>query len=57
MKLRECQDYNETEKCVCCGKTTPYTFGIPIQERRFYVRGCGQLCEQCDIRIKDPEGE
>lgn len=57
MIARACQDNDEIEKCVCCGKETQYTFGIPIQERRFYIPGCGQLCEQCYGVVKSPEEE
>lgn len=57
MKLKECQDYSKIEKCVCCGKDTPYTFDVLVQERKFYICGCGQLCEQCYMKIKDPEDE
>ena len=58
MKPESCQDkYNTVEKCILCRKETEYVFGIPIQERNFYVHGCGQLCKQCYLEIKDPESE
>lgn len=57
MIVKADQDNDEIEKCVCCGKDTAYTFSIPIQERRYYVSGCGQLCEQCYSSVKSPEEE
>ena len=38
---------SETEKCIICGGNTVIPVGLKIQERRYYVRGCGQLCEKC----------
>jgi len=35
------------EKCVICGKETPYTENTHIDYRNFYVEGCGQLCGEC----------
>lgn len=35
------------ERCIICGKEVGYDFNAPIQERRFYVEGAGQLCEEC----------
>jgi len=37
----------EKEKCVSCGKETPYTKYTPIDIRFNYVEGGGQLCEHC----------
>lgn len=39
----------EKERCVIlsCGKETPYTKNTPINERKYYARGVGQLCEKC----------
>lgn len=37
----------EKEKCVLCGKETPYTIDIHIDMRKHYVEGCGQLCKEC----------
>ncbi len=35
------------EKCVMCGKITDILKSVPINQRVFYVEGCGQLCESC----------
>ena len=37
----------EPETCVYCGKTVPVSKDTPITERKFYIEGAGQLCEQC----------
>ena len=36
-----------TEKCIICGENTEIPVGMKVQERRYYVRGCGPLCEKC----------
>lgn len=47
----------EKERCVIlsCDKETPYTKDTPIEKRRHYVRGAGQLCEKCGKKYY-PEG-
>ena len=35
------------EKCVLCGKDTPYETTTPVQYRKCYMDGAGQLCEIC----------
>jgi hypothetical protein len=37
----------EYDKCVMCGKDTPYLVSTHIDMRHFYVEGCGQLCKDC----------
>lgn len=37
----------QKERCVCCGKVTPYYFETDIKDRLYYVEGCGQLCKKC----------
>ena len=37
----------EKELCVRCGKETAYGINTPIEMRRWYVEGAGQLCEEC----------
>ena len=39
--------YNSMEKCVRCGKETAYQVSTPVDLRRWYVEGSGQLCETC----------
>lgn len=45
----------EKDKCVLCNKETEYTPDIPIEEREFYVEGCGQLCAECYQEVKTAE--
>ena len=42
----------EFEKCVICHKQTEYRVQQPISQRKFYVEGCGQLCEKCYRELK-----
>ncbi len=35
------------DSCVRCGNPTPYDESVPIDQRKFYVEGSGQLCEEC----------
>jgi uncharacterized protein YlaI len=35
------------EKCVICGVETPYDRETHIDQRLYYVEGCGQMCEDC----------
>jgi hypothetical protein len=37
----------DREKCIRCGKPTPYHPNTPITLRRYYVEGSGQLCPLC----------
>lgn len=47
----------ERERCVMtnCDKETPYTRDTPITKREHYVRGVGQLCQECHVKYY-PEG-
>ena len=35
------------EKCIRCGKPTPYHLNTPITPRRYFIEGSGQLCAEC----------
>ncbi len=35
------------EICIYCGVTTDVPISLPIDCRKNYVVGCGQLCEKC----------
>lgn len=37
--------------CVRCGKETEYDIYTPIELRRFFVEGSGQLCPECWSRL------
>ena len=43
------------ELCVICHKETPYTFDTPIDQRRYYYEGVGQLCKDCYREIVEEE--
>ncbi len=47
----------EFEKCILCGKTTNVFSNVPIECRKNYILGCGQLCDQCASNIKIEYGE
>ena len=44
------------DDCVKCGKETPYTSDMHMDERKYYVEGAGQLCESCHSDIYSKEG-
>ena len=35
------------EFCTLCGCETPYNWFTYVNERMWYVKGSGQLCEKC----------
>ena len=39
------------EKCVICGAETPYKFSTPINKRKYYMEGSGQICQECHYTI------
>ena len=41
----------ENDKCVLCGRDAGVPADMPVSERTNYVRGCGQLCEDCFYRL------
>ncbi len=48
----------ENDKCVLCGKDSGMPENMPINERKNYVKGCGQLCESCFRRLyRHPDSE
>ena len=36
-----------SEKCIRCGKETKYDVSAPVNMRKYYIEGSGQLCEEC----------
>lgn len=44
----EMKNQDEYDKCVLCGKETPYKRSTHIDMRVGYVEGCGQVCEECN---------
>lgn len=50
----------EKERCVItsCSKETPYNKNTPIDQRKHYVRGAGQLCKEChELYYRPDESE
>jgi hypothetical protein len=45
------KELDEIEKCVICKKETKYSKNTHINEREFYVKGIGQLCENCAYKL------
>ena len=41
----------EKELCIRCGRPTPYVIHTPVDRRKYYVDGSGQLCEDCWKRV------
>ena len=41
----------EVDKCISCGVDTEYTITTPIDQRRHYIEGAGQLCGKCHREI------
>jgi recombinational DNA repair protein (RecF pathway) len=41
------RETKEKDRCVVCGKKTPYYKNTPINARMYYVEGSGQLCGNC----------
>ena len=37
--------------CVRCGKETEYDINTPLEVRRWYVEGAGQMCEDCWYKL------
>lgn len=46
---RSCQAF---EICVLCGKQTHIPVNVPITARQGYIEGVGQLCAECNHKIK-----
>lgn len=40
------------EICVLCGKQTHIQVNAPITARQGYIEGIGQLCTECNHKIK-----
>ncbi len=48
-KTSGCQRF---ENCVLCGKQTYILVDVPITARQGYIEGVGQLCAECNYKIK-----
>ena len=49
---KENPDSIKSEKCILCGKNTGIPFNDPIDDRKYFIDGCGQLCEDCFDRLQ-----
>lgn len=41
------QNHHYPDLCVICHEPSGYYFDTPIDQRRYYFEGVGQLCEKC----------
>ena len=46
------QSDSPNERCVSCFADTGIPKDMPIEKRKHYVVGCGQLCPDCYAKIK-----
>lgn len=44
-------DKVEMERCVLCSCKTAVPKNRPVTERKYYIQGAGQLCEECYYRV------
>ncbi len=40
------------EICIGCGLTTDVLISTPVDSRKNYIHGCGQLCESCANKLE-----
>jgi dTDP-4-dehydrorhamnose reductase len=45
----------KTEKCINCGKDTNVPADTPIDMRKNYIEGAGQLCDDCMVKVYGKE--
>lgn len=50
IKIPQSEDPNE--RCVSCFADTGIPKDMPVEKRKHYVIGCGQLCPDCYAKIK-----
>ena len=50
VKIPQSEDPNE--RCVSCLADTGIPKDMPVEKRKHYVMGCGQLCPNCYAKIK-----
>lgn len=39
------------EQCIICGQNTHVPKSTDIADRKFYITGCGQLCQECYLEL------
>lgn len=47
----------EYEKCVMCGEQTNVLSSTPIEQRECFEVGCGQLCLNCFLKLRDSSSQ
>jgi hypothetical protein len=47
----------EYEKCIMCGEQTNVLSSTPIEQREFFEIGCGQLCLNCYLNLRDSSNQ
>ena len=48
---------DEYERCVLCNEVTDVKRRLPIDARKYYIDGIGQLCRQCFLKINEPDAD
>lgn len=41
----------ETERCILCGYDTGVLTNLPVDAKKYYIQGVGQLCEECYLKV------
>ena len=52
MVIKVKHNTNLYEKCVLCDAVTDVKLNHPVDARKYYVVGIGQLCQRCYMQIK-----
>ncbi len=47
----------KAEICILCGIDTKIDYDTPIERRRYYINGCGQLCRDCYNKLSGEKRE
>ena len=45
------------ERCICCKEQTNVLRATPVDEREYFIHGCGQLCPSCYRELTQTEKE
>lgn len=51
MEMTAFERKSKYEKCVVCHKKTTVTADTPVNLRKNYVRGVGELCDKCYLVV------
>lgn len=50
--IRAASGEDPYEICILCGKKTDILVSTPVNQRKRFIVGCGQLCEDCYDSLK-----